>query len=340
MEELLVEEWGRLRPNQAGISAWTLNSHLKKFDNLKRQLMDDQLEDRRIREAKAAPPATVQFHHNTNIPLYNLTQLSSCSKLPTTIRQLVATRQRAKLRQDTDQQLNYLELWANQWEMELGEKVEGMELQNRLHQMQARPSVRYRLKQFMVTQTENMEFEEGKVKEEVDLERYEFETPPIGHRNSVFPGVPGQALDILVRRKVLGDAIDDDEKESWVETLGQSRLGLPIVTDVREIVDEDGIKFKAKMKYLNSNQSIIKIQGRSSQDGLHCCPHPKCPHQFQNYNNFMFHLDLHKNTAGQSGNLETFSQHFGLWTLCSDLVIECLATACRDPQPQVPAVAQ
>jgi len=340
MEELLVEEWGRLRPNQSGISAWTLNSHLKKFDNLKRQLMDDQLEDRRIREAKAAPPATVQFHHNTNIPLYNLTQLSSCSKLPTTIRQLVATRQRAKLRQDTDQQLNYLELWANQWEMEFGEKVEGMELQNRLHQMQARPSVRYRLKQFMVTQTENMEIEEGKEKEEVDLERYEFETPPIGHRNSVFPGVPGQALDILVRRKVLGDAIDDDEKESWVETLGQSRLGLPIVTDVREIVDEDGIKFKAKMKYLNSNQSIIKIQGRSSQDGLHCCPHPKCPHQFQNYNNFMFHLDLHKNTAGQSGNLETFSQHFGLWTLCSDLVIECLATACREPQPQVPAVAQ
>ena len=36
-----VEEWGRLRPSQAGISAWTLS--------LKRQLLDEQLEEHRLR---------------------------------------------------------------------------------------------------------------------------------------------------------------------------------------------------------------------------------------------------------------------------------------------------
>merc|ERR1712013_452987 len=64
VEELLVEEWARLRPNQAGISAWTLNSHLKKFDNLKRQLTEDQEEERRIKEAKAAPPAKAEAGNN------------------------------------------------------------------------------------------------------------------------------------------------------------------------------------------------------------------------------------------------------------------------------------
>ena len=40
-----------MSPNQAGISAWTLNSNLEKFDNPKRQLLDEQLEDRIFREA-------------------------------------------------------------------------------------------------------------------------------------------------------------------------------------------------------------------------------------------------------------------------------------------------
>jgi len=319
MEELLVEEWGRLRPNQAGISAWTLNSHLKKFDNLKRQLLDEQLEDRRIREAREAPPARVTCHHNSNIPVYNLAQLTGCSKLPSSVRQMVATRQRAKLRQDTDKQINYIELWADQWELETGEKVDGIELQNNLHQMQARPSVKHRLKQFIVTQADMKDNTDEKENEEIDLDSYEFEAPVIGHRSSVFPRIAGQALDILVRRKVG----EDYEKESWVETLGHSRLGLPIVTGVREVVDEEGIKFKPKVTYLYSSECTINIQGDPSPDGLYCCPHLSCGSQFQNYNNFMFHLNLHKNSTGP-GSQETFGQAMTAYRLCSELVTECL----------------
>jgi len=324
VEELLVEEWGRLRPNQAGISAWTLNSHLKKFDNLKRQLLDEQLEERRLREARAAPPAQVVCHHNTSIPIYNLSQLSSCSKLPSSVRLMVATRQRAMQREDLDRQLNYLELWSLQWEMETGEQVEGIELQNRLHQMQARPSVRHRLKQVMVTQIEDKEVEEGKFKEEIDLDRFEFEVPAVGYRNTVFPRVAEQALDILVRRKVEADASEDDDKETWLETLGHSRLGLPIVTGVKEIVNEEGMKYKPKVTYLTPRQGIMTIQGDSSQEGLHCCPHPLCSAQFQNYNNFLFHLSVHKNTAGLGGHEETFGHKMAAHRLCRELVMECL----------------
>jgi len=317
LEELLVEEWGRLRPNQSGISAWTLNSHLKKFDNLKRQLLDEQLEERRIKEARSAPAAHVVCHQNTNIPLYNLAQLSQTLKLPSSVRLLVATRQRSMQRKDLDRSMNYFELWSKQWEMETGDHVEGRELQNRLHQMQARPSVRHRLKQVMVTQTESVKIEEMK---EFDLERFEFEVPAVGFRNTVFPRVDELALDILVRRK----AKDKDDKETWLETLGHSRLGLPMVADVREIVDEDGIKFKPKITYLNSEEGILTLQGDPSQDWLHCCPHPLCSSQFHSYNNFMFHLSVHKNTAGLTGHRETFGQRMEAFRICTDLVRECL----------------
>ena len=312
---VLLEEWGRLRPNQAGISAWTLNSHLKKFDNLKRQLVEDQEEERRIKEARAV------YHHNTDIPVYDLGQLSAMVKLPASVRMLVSTRQRALQRGDTDKQFSYLELWAKQWELETGDLVKGKELQNRLHQLQARPSVRHRLKQVMVTQTTEVIMSEKEEEQEIiDLDSFEFEVPAVGFRNTVFPRVDEQALDILVRRKVK----DDDYKENWLETLGHSRLGLLMVADLKEIVDEDGIKFKSKLSYLNPEDDMLIIQGDPTQDCLYSCPQPLCTSQFQNYNNFLFHLSVHKNTAGLGEQKQTFGQKMESYRICTDLVMECL----------------
>merc|ERR1719318_653111 len=44
VEELLVEEWGQLKPTQAGMSAYSLHSYLKRFDNLKAELVGAQEE--------------------------------------------------------------------------------------------------------------------------------------------------------------------------------------------------------------------------------------------------------------------------------------------------------
>ena len=325
VEELLVEEWARLRPNQAGISAWTLNSHLKKFDNLKRQLTEDQEEERRIKEARAAPPAKVVYHQNTDIPQYNLAQLSAAMKLPASVRILIATRQRAMQRMDRDMNMNYLELWAKQWELETGDQVEGRELQNRLHQLQARPSVRYRLKQVVVMQNE-VKSENVEEQRDFDPDSFEFEAPTIGFRNTVFPRVDEHALDILVRRKMKDDGAphdDKEDKETWLETLGHSRLGLPIVRNLKEIVDEEGIKCKPKVSYLDADEGELTVQGDPVEDSIHTCPHPSCSSQFQNYNNFLFHLSVHKNTAGLFEQKQTFGQKMESYRICTDLVMEC-----------------
>ena len=38
-----MEEWTNLRPNLAGVSAWTLNGCLKKYDGFKQQLIKEQM---------------------------------------------------------------------------------------------------------------------------------------------------------------------------------------------------------------------------------------------------------------------------------------------------------
>jgi hypothetical protein len=45
---------------------------------------------------------------------------------------------------------------------------------------------------------------------------------------------------------------------------------------------------------------------------------------FQNYNNYAFHLSVHKNTAGSAGHEETFGQKMAADRLCRELVMECL----------------
>jgi len=249
-----------------------------------------------------------------------MAKLNSCVKLSASVRLLVATRQRSLQSQEKDSDINYLESWANQWELETGERVKGIELQNRLHQMQARPSVRYRLKQLIVNEIDTPRNKEDK--ETFDPERFEFEDPPIGFRNTVFPRVPEHALDILVRRKDGEHKSDEFEKESWVETLGHSVLGLPIITDLKEVVNVEGIKFKPKISYLRSEDKIQAINSEDYDEGVHSCL--LCCNSFQNYNNFLFHLTLHKK-CGDLYKKETFGQRQASFRLCSELVNECLS---------------
>lgn len=340
LEDLLVEEWATLRPNQAGISAWTLNSHLKKFENLKTQLVTEQAEARRLRELRAAPPPQVHnpvltveqctvesvqvvCHPNTDIPVFSLAELTSSTKLPAAVVQLVATRQRAKLASAADPQLHYLILWANQWEQETGERVSGLELQRRLHRLQARPSIRNRLKQFIVTSKEDVEKEQNKLQEEIDLDRFEFEAPRLASRHSVFPEVADDLMDVLVRWRGPED-VTDYEDENLVEVIGHSTTGIPIVTEAKEIIEEVGIKLKPKLLYLQtSSPALPQLRSQDEAgDTVYACPRPDCLAEFNNYNNLASHAELHRLQSDQQ-HLQSFGQRMATHRLCANLVIEC-----------------
>ena len=69
VDELLVEEWGQLKPTQAGMSAYSLHSYLKRFDTLKAELVRAQEEVRRRKEAlRAPPPIQYQTLPQSDIP--------------------------------------------------------------------------------------------------------------------------------------------------------------------------------------------------------------------------------------------------------------------------------
>ena len=69
VEELLVEEWGQLEPTQAGMSAYSLHSYVKRIDTLKAELVGAQEEVRRRKEAlRAPPPIQYQTLPQSDIP--------------------------------------------------------------------------------------------------------------------------------------------------------------------------------------------------------------------------------------------------------------------------------
>ena len=83
VEELLVEEWGQLKPTQAGMSAYSLHSYLKRFDTPKAELVGAQEEVRRRKEAlRAPPPIQYQTLPQSDIPrsVVHLVSFQSHSK--------------------------------------------------------------------------------------------------------------------------------------------------------------------------------------------------------------------------------------------------------------------
>merc|ERR1711872_713853 len=115
-----MDEWAHLRPNQAGISAWTLNTYIAKFDQLKQDLMREQQEEQRLEQERLAPVLLPVCFPGSDIPRFDLDKLQRMRKLPREVVQLVTTRQRAKQRQiEENSCLNYLELWRREFKTEV-----------------------------------------------------------------------------------------------------------------------------------------------------------------------------------------------------------------------------
>ena len=330
LEELLVEEWSQLRPNQSGLSAWTLNGYLKKFDALKKQLIEEQEEAKRLKDLRMIPPVIYTYHPNTDIPVYKLEQLNEYSKLAANVKMLVSTRQRAFTSQNSN--LRYLDLWSEQWMLETGEKVEGWRLQQRLYNLQMSSSVRNKLKKFMIIKENDANVPEEKL--ELDPNGFEYEAPSIVPRDSMFPRVPDTISEVLIRRKQddmedPGDLIGYDE-ENFVEVLGVGRLGLPVAIAVNELIEEEGIQYKPKMNYMKEDNSDVNvIQSSFQRNKFYSYPSENGSKRFSNFNNFQFHLQLRKmsNDPDAQESSSTFGQKMASYHFCQSLVKDCLTVA-------------
>ena len=317
VEELMMEEWSQLRPNQSGLSAWTLNSHLKKFETIKKQLVDQQEEEKRLRELRLAPPKKISCHPNTDVPIYNLEALNEYHKLPSNVKQLISTRQRAMTASSS---LSYLVSWAEQWRLQTGQTVQGWRLRQQLHKLQSKSSIRNKLKRFMDIRTvlpgsnlENLE---------VDLDSFEYQSPEFASRESTFPFAADQVSDILIRRR--SEQYNDYEEESLIEIVGEGRLDLPVIIDRREVLEEPGIHFRPKHKFMETDEEESKHS--VMRDKVYSCPKVDCRSQFYNFNNFKNHLELHR-VPGPEDHVASFGQRMTVHRQCYSLVLSCLESA-------------
>ena len=319
VEELLMEEWSQLRPNMSGISAWTLNSYLKKFDGVKRTLIEEQQEARRLRELRAAPPVRMLCHPNTDIPIYKLDQLETYPKLSANVRQLIGSRQRALTSQSASS-IRYLHLWAEQWLQETGERTEGWVLQQRLYKLTSSVSVRNKLRRF----AEKLEGEAAETKVEIDPLSFEYEDPVVAPRDSMIPRVPDPISDMVIRRKHTEvDTLTYDE-ENLVEVIGEGRLGLPVMITINDIIEEDGLVFRSKLSYMDQEDlSQDEVIATKLQDSCE----PRGYQQFYNINNFTSFLELSRLPGREREDLPTFGQKMASFWLCQSVVSDCLNMA-------------
>jgi len=315
LEELLVEEWSVLRPHQAGMSAYSLHSYLRRFDTLKAELLEGQLEARRAREAQRAPPPTrYQTLPRSDIPRYDLTLLAGLAKVPRELRSLLATRQRAKLRGEAEGGREaYTEIWANLWHQETGSLTAGHLLRARLHQLLARASYRHRLQGALLPCTASSSPESSSM-------GWEASAPPVPARNTVYPDRRELLLSTVLRGALLPGW------EGEVEVLGSSPgLGLPAILPTREITeDQGGLVLKPKARYLATSSALPpRPQPNPGRTQL-ACPVTHCRASFSSYTNLQFHLSLHSRVADQEPGAPTFGSTLASRRLCSSLVLECL----------------
>jgi len=283
MDELLVEEWGKVRPNQADLSAWTLTSYLKKFDNLKQTLLEEQeTEKRKKREAISV----TEYFPGSSIPKYDLEQIGSRKGLLKEVVMLIGTRQRAKLRQleDTEcQNLSYLELWRQQWMLEGGVKMSGFELRARLVELQKRPGVSARLKRCLVKKVTTLEEIESQTPKMFDEEEF----TNISDRSCVFVNMDPNIVEIAV--KSVG------RFESKVRHFDQSiggPLGLPVVKHIPSIKDTGRIRFHRSLSQ-GCNSLKLRVGGAKDLETF-VCTVEGCQRSFHNYNNYRIHEVLHR----------------------------------------------
>ena len=154
LDDLLKEEWCKLRPDMASLSAWTLTAYARRFDNLKKQLIADNdqghLSPTMVKhwpaeevETDKSPWQKTIYYKGSCIPKFNLSALENLPMVGADIKALVRTRQLAKDRQEAScevgSKLSITSLWEEEWKkMRGGDPTPGPQLQRRLYAFESK----------------------------------------------------------------------------------------------------------------------------------------------------------------------------------------------------------
>ena len=151
LDDLLKEEWCKVRPDMASLSAWTLTAYARRFDNLKKQLIADNkqshlapaaaaVKSEPVEEAEVAkrPWQRTIFYRDSCIPKFDLEALAKLTTVEEDIKALVRSRQRAKERQeiscDAGSKMSLASLWEEEWRRARPEgAMPGPHLQRKLY---------------------------------------------------------------------------------------------------------------------------------------------------------------------------------------------------------------
>lgn len=149
LDDLLKEEWCKLRPDMASLSAWTLTAYARRFDNLKKQLIADNdqghlapstVKSEPLEEAEAdkRPWQKTIYYKASCIPKFDLGALENLAMVGADVKALVHSRQLAKERQegggDVGSKLSLTSLWEEEWKkIRAGDPTPGPQLQRRLY---------------------------------------------------------------------------------------------------------------------------------------------------------------------------------------------------------------
>jgi hypothetical protein len=158
VDDMFKEEWAKLRPDMKNLSIWTLVSYARKYDNLKKQLIIDNGQQRENKQEEGdskedndedtdTVPTTRTIHTNvyfanSAIPLFDLKELHKLPYVRPEFRDLLISRQRAKETQERPENrgLSLAHLWASEWQdLHPTEPRSGVQLMRRLYELERIP---------------------------------------------------------------------------------------------------------------------------------------------------------------------------------------------------------
>ncbi len=294
VDDMFKEEWIRRRPTLSNLSIWTLVSYGRKFDTLKKQLIAEnnqvnRVGDRRRKDfvepdySQRPPASSVLYFEGSTIPKYDLAEVANLKGITQELKDLVTTRQKAKIRQLEDEsakKLSLRHLWAHEWEklrsgvspvkIEVTEpeadvkdgvttktavvkpEVSGTLLQQRLYLLETRQHNRAKLRQAVLRTSNVANFAQP--------QHCEDEVLLVKPRRYVFPEAEEEGNNVFCYVDI---PLPKEQKERWYVELERDvyckdSMLIPILEDGRGPADEeeDISRFPAKAhNYIEAKDS-------------------------------------------------------------------------------------
>ena len=145
VDDMFHEEWAKIRPDMAHLSVWTIVAYARKFDGLQRELIVFNKDENKVptKSTRIPPKKQTVYFPDSGLPVFDLDILAKDTELSPEIKDLIATRQRAKIRQKTPEEAKYrlTYLWEDEWrKIHPDSNMTGYKLQRVLYRFELDPN--------------------------------------------------------------------------------------------------------------------------------------------------------------------------------------------------------